>query len=141
MGLLSGLLGHKEQHPPLDPQSMAARRLEQSRTSVESFAGKVKDRMELVPAADAVYVFIGKPPGAFGIAWIENGEEHNLKTLVQKQGLSQATVANISEALRSAYESHMNEARYQATVAGKTVTVIPSEELGSQIKRVISNVA
>ena len=141
MGLLSGLLGHKEQHPPLDPQSMAARRLEQSRTSVESFAGKVKDRMELVPAADAVYVFIGKPPGTFGIAWIENGEEHNLKTLVQKQGLSQATVANISEALRSAYESHMNEARYQATVAGKTVTVIPSEELGSQIKRVISNVA
>ena len=50
-------------------------------------------------------------------------------------------MASISEALRSAYESHMNEARYQATVAGKTVTVIPSEELGSQIKRVISNVA
>ena len=140
MGFLSGILGHKEL-PPLDPQSSAARRIEQNRATVEQFAGKVKDKLELVPTADAIYVFIGKPPGTFGIAWLENGEEHNLKTMMQKQGLSQQTVAGISEALRTAYENHQSESRYQTTLAGKTVTVTPSEGLAAQVRRIIHNVA
>jgi len=139
MGFLSGILGHKEL-PPLDPQSPSARRLEQNRASVEAFASKVKDRLELVPTADAIYVFIGKPPGTFGIAWIENGEEHNLKTMMQKQNLSQQSAMSISEALRAAYEAHQSDPRYQTTVAGKAVTVTPSDGLAGQVRRIIHGV-
>lgn len=140
MGFLSGILGHKEL-PPLDPHSTTARRLEQNRASVEAFASKVKDRLELVPTSDAIYVFIGKPPGTFGIAWIENGEEHNLKTMMQKQNLSQQAVTSISEALRAAYEAHQSDPRYQATVAGKAVTVTPSDGLAGQVRQIIHGVA
>jgi hypothetical protein len=139
MGFLSGILGHKEL-PPLDPQSPTARRLEQNRSTVEAFASKVKDRLELVPTAEAIYVFIGKPPGAFGIAWLEGGEEHNLKTMMQQQKLPQQTAVTISEALRSAYEAHQSDPRYQTTIAGKTVTVTPSDGLAGQVRQIIHGV-
>jgi hypothetical protein len=140
MGFLSGILGGHKELPPLDPQSVAARRMEQNRATVETFASKVKDRLEFVPAADAVYVFVGKPPGTFGIAWLENGEEHNLKTMMVKQNLTQQSVASISEALRSAYESYQQDPRYQTTIADKTVTVTPSDGLASQLRRIIHGV-
>jgi len=143
MGFLSGILGgNKEKDlPPLDPQSMAARRIEQDRAALEAFAGKVKDRLELVPTADAVYFFVGKPPGTFGIAWVQAGEEHNLKTMIQKQGLSPQTVTSISEALRTAYEGHMSEPRYQTQLAGKAITVTPSDALAAQVRRIVHGVS
>jgi hypothetical protein len=141
MGSLSGILGGHKELPPLDPQSISARRLEQNRATVETFAGKVKDRLEFVPAADAIYVFVGKPPGTFGIAWLENGEEHNLKTMMQKQSLTPQSVASISEALRSAYESYQQDARYQTTIGGKAVTVTPSDGLAAQLRRINHGVA
>ena len=141
MGFLSGILGHKEEQlPPLDPQSTSARRLEQNRALAEGFAAKVKDRLEFVPSADAIYVFIGKPPGTFGIAWLQGGEEHNLKTMMQKQGLPQESAVSISEALRAAYEAHQAEPRYQTTLAGKAVTVTPSEGLAADVARIIHGV-
>lgn len=140
MGFLSGILGHKEL-PPLDPQSPYARRLEQNRNAVESFAAKVKDKLEFVPASDAIYVFVGKPPGAFGIAWLQDGEEHNLKTMMQKQGLTQQDAVRISDALRTAYQNHQHEARYQTSLAGKSVTITPSDGLAAQLRRIIHGVA
>ena len=142
MGFLDSILGHKEQQlPELDSQSLAARRLERQRAHADAFAGKVKDRLEFVPADAATYVFIGKPPGTFGIAWLENGEEHNLKTLLQKRGLAGQAATPITEALRSAYEMHQNEPRYQTRLGGKTVTVTPSDGLASQIGRILDNVS
>jgi hypothetical protein len=37
----------------------------------EKLAGETKDPLEVVPAEDSVYIFVGKPPKKFGIAWIE----------------------------------------------------------------------
>jgi hypothetical protein len=142
MGFLSSVFGGEKELPRLDAQSVTARRIEQNRAPLETFAAKVKDRLELVPTSDVTYFFIGKPPGTFGIAWIDrDGEEHNLKTMMQKQGLSQQTVVTISEALRTAYENHQGEPRYHATLAGKTVTVIPSDGLAAQVQHIVHGVS
>ena len=88
MGLLSKVFGGEKEHALLDPSSVAARRMEQRAAELSAFAAKVKDRMEFVPASEATYVFIGKPPGTFGIAWLRDGREHNLKTVIQEHKLT-----------------------------------------------------
>ena len=139
MGFLDSIRGHKD-HPPLDGGSVAARRLDAHRESLETFAAKVKDRLELVPDTDAIYVFVGKPPGTFGIAWLKDGAEHNLKTMMQQRGLAPASAQAIAERLRETYEAHQQAERYSATVAGKTVTVTPSEAFAADIRRIVVHV-
>jgi hypothetical protein len=138
MGFLDSILGHgHKDHPPLDDGSAAARRLDAQRESLEQFAAKVKDKLELVPDSDAVYIFVGKPPGTFGIAWLKDGAEHNLKTMIQQRGLAPASAQTIAERLRETYEAHQQAERYSRTVAGRTVTVTPSEAFAADIRRII----
>lgn len=141
MGFLSKVFGGEKEHAPLDPNSVAARRIEQRSAALAAFTAKVKDRMELVPASEATYVFIGKPPGTFGIAWLKDGQEHNLKTMIQQHGLSGPTVTRISEQLRDVYQAHMQAERFQTTIAGRAVTVTPSEPLANDLRKVIDAIA
>lgn len=141
MGFLSKILGGEKEHAPLDPGSVAARRIDQQSAALTAFTAKVKDRMELVPASDTVYVFVGKPPGTFGIAWLKDGEEHNLKTVIQQHGLSGPTVQRVSEQLRDVYQAHMQAERFQTTIGGRAVTVTPSEALAADLRKVIDAIA
>jgi hypothetical protein len=141
MGLFGSLFGAKqEQHPPLEASSSAARRLTAHGQAVESFVKKVDDRLELVPAEDAVYIFVGKPPGTFGVAWISGGEEHNLKRLVQDRKLPVSAVTRLSEQLRDTYVASMTHQRFSAEIAGRTVTVTPADQFASEVGRVIREV-
>lgn len=141
MGLLSKVFGGEKEHAPLDPSSVAARRMQQRTAELSAFAAKVKDRMEIVPASEATYVFIGKPPGTFGIAWLRDGREHNLKTVIQEHKLAPTTVTRISEQLRDVYQAHMQAPRYGATIGGRAVTVTPSDALGDDLRKVIEAIA
>ena len=68
------LRGSKEKElPPLDANSPAAQRLGKIKADLEAFVGKMNDRLEFVPADDAVYCFIGKPPAMFGMVWFSEG--------------------------------------------------------------------
>jgi hypothetical protein len=136
MGFLTSILGYQN-HPPLDPGTAAAGRLEAQRQPLEQLVTKVNDRLELVPAPDAIYVFVGKPPGTFGIAWLRDGTEHNLKTLIQERGFTSAEVQAISDTLRQVYRAHRGAERYQTTVAGKKVAVTPSEAFAADVRRTI----
>jgi hypothetical protein len=141
MGFLGSLFGSKEEHQPLDPGSTAAARIERSRASLEAFAHKTHDRLEVVPGERAVYVFIGRPPEAFGIVWFEkDGEEHNFKTMMKSRGLEQRQMAAIAEHLRLAYLKHREEPRFTTTLAGKKVTVTPSASFEQDIAEVIHEV-
>jgi hypothetical protein len=140
MGFLDSILGHHKDHPPLDDGSVAARRLETRRQPLEAFVAKVHDRLELVPDADAVYVFIGRPPDTFGIAWLTDGAEHNLKTLIQARGLAPASAQAISERLREVYEAHRAAERRSATIAGKKVTVTQSDAFAADVRRIVLEV-
>jgi hypothetical protein len=140
MGFLGKLFGSEQEHQPLDPASPAARRLERDKGVLEEFAHKVHDKLEFVPGSRATYVFIGKPPDAFGIAWIEYGEEHNFKRLMKDKGLSQAQVQVRSDELRQAYLRSKDEPRYRADVGGKHVLVTPSSRLEEELVEIIHRV-
>lgn len=140
MGFLGKLFGSEKEHQPLDPSSRAAARLERNRPTIEEFAKKVHDKLELVPGERAIYVFVGRPPDAFGIAWLEKGEEHNFKRLMQEKGLSQREVQVRSDELRAAYVRSKDAPRYSLDVGGKHVLVTPSETLEREIVDIIHRV-
>jgi len=140
MGFLSKLFGGGEEHAPLDPSTPAATKIEAQRAALEEMAGRVHDRLELVPAGDAVLVFIGKPPDRFGVAWFRDGKEQNFKKLLAERGLSQRELGAMSEKLRVAYEKHLQEPRYGVELAGRRLVVTPSPGLAADVAAVISSV-
>jgi hypothetical protein len=140
MGILGKLFGGEQEHLPLDPASTAATRLERDKGVLEEFAHRVHDKLELIPGSRATYVFIGKPPDAFGIAWIEYGEEHNFKRLMKDKGLSQQQVQVRSDELRAAYIRSKGEARFKADLGGKHVLVTPSSSLEQELVEIIHRV-
>jgi len=137
MGLLAKLFGGGEELAPLDPSSAASSRIEAQRAALEQMVGRVRDRMELVPAEEMVLVFIGRPPDQFGVAWFTKGEEHNFKRLLAEKGLAQRDVQRIADRLRDAYERHSAEPRFTVTLAGKKVRVNPAPALAADVAKVI----
>ena len=141
MGLLGKLFGSEKEYQPLDPASPASATLGRGKQALEAFASKVQDKLEVVPGERALYVFVGKPPGAFGIAWLQDGEEHNFKKLMKDKGLSAARVQTLSDKLRDAYVRAKDEERFSYQVAGRTVLVHPSATLEREVASIIHEVA
>ena len=136
MSFLTSIFGYQN-HPPLDPRTPAAGRLEAQRQPLEQLVTKLKARLELVPAPDVIYVFVGRPPGTFGIAWLKDGTEHNLKTLIQERRFTSTEVQTILDTLRQVYDAHRDAERYQTTVAGRKVAVTPSEAFAADVRRTL----
>lgn len=136
MGLLDKLLGAND-YAELDPKDPAAERLERNRAALESFAARVHDKLEVVPADDGTYVFVGKPPGTFGIVWFHGGKESNLKVLMKDHGLDAARAQTISDDLREAYKRSKGQARYRYELAGRAVTVAPVPQLEREVSSII----
>ena len=141
VGFLGKLFGKEKELPQLDPSSQAASRLNEYKASLEPFVGKIHDHMEFVPSAKTVYAYIGKPPGMFGLAWFENGQEINFKTFTASKGLKQKQVQSIYGKLGEAYEASMTAARFETVIAGKKVVVIPAEDLANKIDEIVHTVA
>lgn len=137
MGILGRLFGKNKDLPPLDPTSTAAARLADRSAQLEPLVRKIHVRLELVPAADTVYVFLDKPPGAFGLAWFENGREVNFTTLKADQGVSQGRIQVLSKKLGAAYKKSAGVGRYAMRIAGREVIVTPSDDLAAAIGQAI----
>jgi hypothetical protein len=127
MGFFGKLFGKGEELPPLDSSGAAAARLEKHKGELEPFVSKMHDRLEFLPGEVAVCCFIGKPPSMFGMAWFQDGMEHNFKTMAKDKGLSQKKLQSLSMKLGEIYTRHSGEQRYSALIAGKQVIVTPSE--------------
>ncbi len=98
MGILGKFFGGKHDYPSLDSSTPAAKQLESVRLPLEKLATETKDPLEVVPAEDSVYIFLGKPPKKFGIAWIEDGDKIiNFKSLVDEKGLSPDSLQHLLE--------------------------------------------
>jgi hypothetical protein len=138
MGILGQFFGGKHNYPSLDSSAPAARQLEAVRLPLEKLANETKDPLEVVPAEDSVYIFVGKPPKKFGIAWIEDGDKIvNFKSLVDEKGLSQDSLQNLSEKLRKAYIAHQDKPRYVTRISDREIVVIPSTSLLNNLKSVV----
>jgi predicted transcriptional regulator len=142
MGLFNKIFGGEKEYPVLEPSSPAAQRLSRFNGALESFVQKVSDKLEMVPTDNTLYVFIGNPPKMFGIAWFNTGEdrEHNFKTLMSQEGLSQGKIQNLSDELRNAYTRNNAVEKYSATIAGKKITVSLSDALADDIHQIIQKV-
>ena len=139
MGLLGKIFGEKNELPPLTPSTPGAEKLELHRSLVEPFVKKVNDKFEIIPVADAVYVFVGKPPGMFGVVWFEKNDpkEHSFKSLMAEKGIQQAQIQILSDKLREVYVRHQQAPRYASTIAGKNVTVTVDEKLANDVHDII----
>jgi len=137
MGFFGKLFGKDEELPVLDAASPASVRLGKFKNELETFVGKMNDRLEFVPADDAIYVFIGKPPGMFGMAWFHDGKEHNFKTMAAAKGLSQKKLQNMSLKLGEAYAKCMEEPKFSSLIGGKKIIVHPSENLLKDVVQII----
>jgi len=137
MGMFDKWFGGKQDFPPLPADNEAMARLNEVKAQLEELAKKVNDHLEVVPAEHEAYVYLGRPPKRFGIAWIHDGKVDGLKELVDESQLSQAEVQKMIRALGAAYEHASDAPRYSAELAGKKVVVIPSRGLGREVHAIM----
>ena len=138
MGLFGKIFGQEAQYPELAGDSTAAAQLAAIQSSLEQLASNVSDPMEVVPTDAGAYVFIGKPPKKFGIAWIEEGEVKSFKTMVEEHGMTNTEVARVSDELREVYERHTDTEHFRTTLADRSVVVTPDPGLEQDVREVLS---
>lgn len=139
MGFLEKLFGGGKNYPALEADTSAAKKLAAVKDPLEKLSEKVKDPMEVIPAEDSAFVFIGNPPKNFGMAWVEEGKVHNFKTLSEEKDVSQKQLLKIVDALAEAYKRIDIKKRYSAKIGGKVVTVTPSQDLGREVKNILAS--
>jgi len=137
MGMLDRWFGGKNDYPPLPADNAAKATIDEVKPELEKLAGKVRDHLEVVPGEHEAYVYLGKPPKHFGIAWLHDGKVDGLKELVDQHKLSQSQVEMLVSALGEAYEHASDAPRYSTEVAGRRVTIIPSDGLGKEVHEII----
>lgn len=136
MGLLKNLIGGEE-HPPLPDDSYAVERIRKVMPGLRQLIEETNDRFEVVPAEQWAYVFIGKPPKKFGMAWITGDKVENLGELARQKHFSPITLEKIEDQLSDAYKRSATDQRFVLEVEGKEVIVTPSGDLESEVNRVI----
>ncbi|MBU0674502.1 MAG: hypothetical protein KJ950_07670 [Proteobacteria bacterium] len=139
MGFLEKLFGKGQKYPALAVNTSTAQKLEAMKEPLQELTSKVKDPMEVVPADDSAYVFIGNPPKNFGMAWIENGKVYTFKTLSEEKGIPPQKLLPLVDKLAEAYKRSDSDSRYSATIGDKVVTVTPSQSLAKEVRSIIAN--
>jgi hypothetical protein len=140
MGLLGKLFSSKPDFPAIDPASAAAARVAKFEQELHDLAETVKQPLEVIPAQSAAYVFIGKPPKKFGLAWIDGDKVKGLNTLVEEHGMKPAEVARVVDQLRDVYERHSDADRFTATVKDVDIVVTPSSRFEDEVHKVIDTI-
>lgn len=140
MGFFGKLFGGGEPElPALDPGSAGAQQLEKFKAQITELVGKIDDRFEVVPSDKAAYVFLGKPPGMFGLAWFLDGdkEEHNFKKLMAKRGLPQRKMDTMLNKVRAAYSEAEAVPRVSTQIGGKKVIVLASDSVAEKLYTIL----
>ena len=139
MGMFDKLFGGEKDYPPLPQDNEAQTKLSQVRAQLEELVNRVSEHFEVVPAAHEAFVFLGKPPKRFGVAWIHHGRVTSLKELAEENKLSQIEVGKLINKLGQAYERAGETPRYSTEVGGKRAVVIPSEGLEQDIRQIFAS--
>lgn len=139
MGLLDKIFGSKVNYPPLPAGNDALVKLDEVKAPLEELAHKVSDHLEVVPAEHEAFVFLGKPPEAFGIAWIHDGKVTSLKDMAKEHQLSAVQVGELIVQLGQAYKHASDAPRYSAEFGGKQMVVIPSKGLGQEVHQIMAS--
>lgn len=139
MGLLDKFFGGKVDYPPLPAGNEALAQLDEMKAPLEELAHKVHDHLEVVPAEHEAFVFLGKPPKNFGIAWIHDGKVTGIKEFAEEHHLTQVEVGKMIVRLGEAYQHASETPRYSAEFGGKQMVVIPSQGLEQEMHQIMAN--
>jgi hypothetical protein len=137
MGFFDKMFGGRKDYPELDPASPVAGQLERMHSQLEELSGKVHKPLEVIPGEEDAFVFIGKPPKDFGIAWIEGDRLLSFKNLVEERGIDPKKLQPLAEKLRQVYEANQADPRYTAKIGGHDVVVTPSDDFRRQVREII----
>ncbi len=136
-----GFFSKKLNYPELDSDNPVADQLHEFDGPLQDLMGQISDTLEVVPADDHAYVFIGKPPKKFGVAMIEDGAVQSFIAAAKEKGLDQAKIQMLNEQLRDAYMHNMDAQRYKTRVAGKEVVVTPCLQLDQEVRQIMSSMS
>lgn len=139
MGMLDKWFGGKKDYPPLPADNEALANLDEVKAQLEELADRIHDHLEIVPGEHEAFVYLGKPPKRFGIAWLHDGKVDGLNELVDQHKLSQSQVQQLVVALGEAYEHASEAPRYTTEIGGKQITVIPSRGLGKEVHQIFES--
>lgn len=137
MGFFSKLLGGTPDYPALDPQNPAAKKIQAVEDKLTELGHQTKDPMEIVPTSEKTYVFVGKPPKQFGLAWVDSGGVHYLKNYTAERNIDTKKALKLMEALGQAYERSTSESRYAYRAGDRNFVVTPSENLAVEVDRIL----
>ena len=137
MGFLDKLMGKKDEYPPLPSDHPVKTRLQSDMKGLETLVQEVSDPLEVVPAGKATYVFIGKPPKQFGMAWVEGQEVKDFKKLGREKGMTSLDLKPVMEKIRTAYENNSPDERYSMKIGERNIVVAPASVLGGEVESAI----
>ena len=141
MGFFDKVLGKKEKFPQLAQEHPVMSRLQSDMPGVETLASQISDPIELVPAEKATYVFIGKPPKHFGMAWVEGGEVRDFKTLAKQKGMTSLDLKPVMDKIKEAYEKNSSDEHFSMKVADRDVVITPAAALAGEVEQIILGVS
>jgi hypothetical protein len=134
-----GFFSKKLKYPELDSGNPAAEQVHEFEGQLQDLMGQIKDTLEVVPAQDHAYVFIGKPPKKFGVAMIQDGSVQSFLAAAKEKGLDQARIQILNDQLRDAYLHNMDAQRFKTNVAGKEVVVTPCAKLDQEVRDIFGS--
>ena len=136
-----GFFSKKLKYPELDSGNPAAEQVHEFEDQLQDLMGQVKDPLEVVPAQDHAYVFIGKPPKKFGVAMIQDGAVQSFLAAAREKGLDQAQIQKLNDQLRDAYMHNIDAQRFKTNVAGKEVVVTPCLQLDQEVREIFGSMS
>jgi len=140
MGFFSKAFGGKPDYPELETGNPAHEQLQAIEQPLQELMEKIHDPLEIVPAEDRTYVFVGKPPKRFGIAWIENGEVVNFQLQAKEHGLTPIELQQVIDRVGEAYAQAEDAKRFSTKIAGRDIVVTPSPDLKKDVQQIVSSV-
>jgi hypothetical protein len=132
-----GLFSKKVDYPELGDDSPVAEQINEVEGPLKTLMNQVSDPLEVIPADNQAYVFIGKPPKKFGVAVIEGGAVQSFVAAAKEKGLEPVKIQKLNEQFRDAYIQNQDAQRYKASIAGKEIVVTPCAELAREVTQIM----
>lgn len=136
MGLFDGMFGPK--HPDLDPQSSAASQITDQGQVFEAFVSSANDRMEAIPGDGCLYVFVGKPPKAFGLVWFDADGRHDVRSMMESKAMTRDAASQLVQDLPAMYARYADEERFAHKVGSKSIVVTPSAAFHAELQQAVT---
>jgi len=134
-----GFFSKKVDYPELGDDSPVAEQINEVEGPLKTLMNQVSDPLEVIPADNQAYVFIGKPPKKFGVAVIEGGAVQSFVAAAKEKGLEPVKIQKLNEQFRDAYIQNQDAQRYKASIAGKEIVVTPCAELAWEVSQIMGS--